>query len=169
MRTLTGGVMESTTRRATSDGTGGGDPLAEPAPPRWEHFRHESDIGIRGLGGSVEQAFEQAGLALSAAICDLDAIRQERLETVSCKACSLEMLFLEWIDTIIFSIATRKMLFSDYRVRIDACRLSADMWGEPINWQRHAPVVEPKGATLTELSVTRTAGGLWRAQCVVDV
>ena len=27
---------------------------------RWEHFQHQADIGVRGLGSSVETAFEQA-------------------------------------------------------------------------------------------------------------
>jgi SHS2 domain-containing protein len=31
------------------------------------------------------------------------------------------------------------------------------------------PAVEVKGATLTELKVSRNADGLWTAQCVVDV
>ncbi len=26
----------------------------------WEHFSHEADIGVRGFGASVAEAFEQA-------------------------------------------------------------------------------------------------------------
>jgi SHS2 domain-containing protein len=29
-----------------------------------EHFPHDADIGVRGLGSSREEAFEQAALAL---------------------------------------------------------------------------------------------------------
>ena len=32
----------------------------------WEHFAHGSDIGVRGFGPSMEAAFEQAALALTA-------------------------------------------------------------------------------------------------------
>lgn len=38
--------------------------------PRWEHFRHEADIGVRGLGATREAAFEQAALALTAVLTD---------------------------------------------------------------------------------------------------
>ena len=34
---------------------------------------------------------------------------------------------------------------------------------------RHAPAVEVKGATFTELKVHRNEDGAWIAQCVVDV
>ena len=37
---------------------------------RWEHFPHEADIGIRGIGSTREEAFEQAALALTAVTAD---------------------------------------------------------------------------------------------------
>jgi len=42
--------------------------LCEPALPRWEHFSHPADIGIRGIAPTLEAAFEQAGIALTAVI-----------------------------------------------------------------------------------------------------
>ena len=41
---------------------------------RWEHYRHEADIGVRGLGASKTEAFEQAALAMTAAVTDLDSV-----------------------------------------------------------------------------------------------
>lgn len=38
---------------------------------RWEHFPHQADIGVRGMGATLAQAFEQAALALTAVIVDL--------------------------------------------------------------------------------------------------
>ena len=40
----------------------------------WEHFSHQADMGIRGHGASKEEAFEQAALALTAVITDLDKV-----------------------------------------------------------------------------------------------
>ena len=65
-------------------------------------------------------------------------------------------------------MAVRHMLFGRYEVVIDGERLRARAWGEPVDRDRHAPVVEPKGATFTELKVERHDGG-WIAQCIVDV
>ena len=40
----------------------------------WEHFSHGSDIGVRGIGNSGKDAFEQAAIALTAAVADVGAI-----------------------------------------------------------------------------------------------
>src|SRR5512139_3851745 len=42
---------------------------------RWEHFEHGADIGVRGFGASVAEAFEQAALALTAVIADPAGVR----------------------------------------------------------------------------------------------
>jgi tRNA nucleotidyltransferase (CCA-adding enzyme) len=41
---------------------------------RWEHCPHGADIGVRGIGRSKEEAFEQAALALTAVVTDPDAV-----------------------------------------------------------------------------------------------
>jgi SHS2 domain-containing protein len=36
----------------------------------WQHFPHDADIGVRGIGRSKAEAFEQAALAMTAVITD---------------------------------------------------------------------------------------------------
>src|SRR3972149_8529533 len=46
-------------------------PMSASSPaPRWEHFPHIADIGVRGIGATRAQAFEQAALAMTAGITD---------------------------------------------------------------------------------------------------
>ena len=42
----------------------------------WQHFPHDADMGVRGIGNSKEAAFEQAALALTALVTDPRAIRE---------------------------------------------------------------------------------------------
>ncbi len=137
--------------------------------PSWEHFPHEADIGVRGQGDSPEVAFEQAALGLTAVITDPGSVRAEEAVTITCEAPSLDVLFVDWLNALIYEMTTRSMLFGRFRVKIDELRLSAEAEGEPVDRQRHEPVVEPKGATFTELRVSRNDEGQWVAQCVVDV
>ncbi|MDP2108413.1 MAG: archease [Rhodocyclaceae bacterium] len=37
---------------------------------KWETFSHEADIGVRGVGSTMAEAFAGAATALTAAICD---------------------------------------------------------------------------------------------------
>lgn len=144
----------------------------EPAGARWEHFPHGADVGVRGLGPSEEAAFEQAALALTAALADPATVVPRAAVKIACRAPDDELLLTEWLNALIFEMATRKMLFGRFAVRIrDEVRgraLEGEAWGEKIEPARHAPAAEAKGATFTALKVA-AEGGQWVAQCVVDV
>ena len=139
------------------------------ASGRWQHFAHGADIGIRGYGGTPAAAFAAAALAVTSVVTSLNLVRPLVTVHVECEVADLELLFYEWLNALVFEMATRHMLFSRFEVHIQGPRLNADLVGEPVDVARHAPAVEIKGATLTELAVRQDAPGEWRAQCVLDV
>lgn len=134
----------------------------------WQHFPHGADLGICGTGPTLASAFEQAALALTAAVTSA-TVRPATKAEVTCSATDAELLFVEWLNAIIYEMAVRNMLFGRYNVRIEDNRLEAALWGEPVDVARHEPACEPKGATYTELRVTQTQDGGWSVRCVVDV
>jgi tRNA nucleotidyltransferase (CCA-adding enzyme) len=137
--------------------------------PRWEHFDHESDIGVRGLGRSREEAFAQAAQALTAAMTDPGRVVAHESVRVSCQAQDDEMLLVEWLNAVIYEMATRGMIFGRFTVACQGMRLDGEMVGERIDVGRHQPAVEVKAATMACLRVTCDTAGVWTAQCVVDV
>lgn len=134
----------------------------------WEHFEHAADIGVRGFGESIATAFEQVALATSAAVTDLSALSPRDSVRIHCSAKTHDDLLYEWLNAIIYEMATRKMLFCEYRIEIQGDSLNGEAAGEPIDVKRHQPAVEVKGATYTELAVHQE-DGRWAAQCVIDV
>lgn len=144
-------------------------PPSETVQGSWEHFPHEADIGVRGIGSTKEEAFEGAGLALTTVITDLATVAPMQAVSITCGAPDEELLLVDWLNALVYEMATRKMLFSRFTVRFNGHSLHATAWGEPIEIARHQPAVEVKGATYTELSVKRDGQGRWVAQCVVDV
>lgn len=136
--------------------------------PHWEHFEHQADMGVRGFGNIPAEAFEQAALAMSAIITDLSLIEPREEVSIICEEPDQELLLADWLNALIFEMSTRNMLFSRFEVFIENGRLKAKAWGEPINVKRQQPAVEIKGATYTELAVSRLQDQ-WVAQCVVDV
>jgi len=135
---------------------------------QWQHFEHGADIGILGRGVSPAEAFAHTAQAATAVITDLDLVAPNLPIEIHCQAPDLELLLCDWINALIFEMATRNMLFSRFQVAIDNNRLSATAWGEVVDPPRHQPAVEIKGATYTELKVTQQDDH-WLAQCVVDV
>jgi len=135
----------------------------------WAHFNHAADIGVVGSGRTREAAFEEAAMALTAVITDPELVNCAESVTVDCEAPDSELLFVDWLNALVFEMATRKMLFSRFHVAFDGTHLHATACGEPIDVARHQPAAEIKGATYTELKVQEDEPGTWRAQCVVDV
>lgn len=136
---------------------------------RWDHFAHEADMGVRGSGHSKAEAFEQAALGLTAVISDPESVRPREMITITCEGPDDELLFVDWLNALVYEMATRNMLFGRFEVQIDGQRLSGKAWGEKVDVKRHQPAVEIKGATYTALSVSQDQSGNWLAQCVVDV
>lgn len=137
--------------------------------PTWEHFAHGADIGIRGIGQTEAEAFEQAALALTAVVTDPLQVNPEIEVPVQREATDAEALLVEWLNALVYEMAVRQMLFGRFTVRLQGNRLNGSAWGEPVDIARHQPAVEVKGATYTSLFAGQNAEGDWIAQCVVDV
>jgi SHS2 domain-containing protein len=97
----------------------------------------------------MAEAFEQAAVALTAIVTDAEVAENTSVE-VACEARDVELLFVEWLNAIIYEMAVRNMVFGQFKVAISDMRLQGTMWGEPIDQVRHAPACEPK-ARLTPL------------------
>jgi SHS2 domain-containing protein len=137
--------------------------------PSWEHFAHDADIGVRGWGATPDEAFVQVALAMTAVVTDLKLVKLTDIVAVECQASSLDLLLYRWLNALVYEMATRGLLFGAFEVSIKGTRLVGVARGEKVDRARHAPAVEVKGATLTELAVVEQGPGFWLAQCVVDV
>ena len=134
----------------------------------WEHYSHTADMGIRGLGNSLEEAFAAAALAMVAISVNPKKIKQKQKVEVTCQEQENELLFIAWLNSLLYEMATRKMLFSRFEVSIKEGQLIGKAWGEKLDLKRHKPVVEIKGITYSDLKVEQKKGK-WIAQCIVDI
>jgi tRNA nucleotidyltransferase (CCA-adding enzyme) len=124
---------------------------------------------VRGIAATLSGAFEQAALALTAIALDPGSLQAKALVEVECQAPDEELLLVDWLNALIYEMATRHLLFGRFAVSIAGTGLKARAWGQAIDLLTQELTVEPKGATYTALSVKQTADGEWIAQCVVDV
>jgi SHS2 domain-containing protein len=135
----------------------------------WEHYSHPADMGIRGFGPTKEEAFSQAALALTAVITDLQTIQPKETVEITCRQQDDELLFVSFLNALIYEMATQRMLFCKFNISIKNHQLGAKAWGEKIDLKRHNPAVEVKAATYADLKVQQDKDGNWLAQCIVDV
>jgi SHS2 domain-containing protein len=140
-----------------------------PAPDRWEHYPHDADVGVRGYGETRAKAFEQAALAMVAIVADPRSAAATETVDVDCEAPDDELLLVDWLNALIYEMATRRLCFGRFSVRLQGHRLHGRAFGERVDPAKHELGVELKGATYTDLRVAREPTGRWVAQCVVDV
>jgi SHS2 domain-containing protein len=105
----------------------------------WKHFSHEADVGVCGVGATLAEAFEHAALALTAVVTDLTVVSPKEMIRLSCAAPDAELLLVDWLNVLIYEMATRKMLFSRFEVHLEEGHLTAQAWGEALNVVRHHP------------------------------
>jgi SHS2 domain-containing protein len=136
--------------------------------PAFESFAHDADVGVRGRGATLAEALANAGQALTAVLTDPASVREVLSVEIACEAADPELMLFDWLNALVFEMATRHVLFARYEVRVEGARLRARAFGEPVEVARHHPAVEVKGATWTGMRVAREGRG-WVAECVVDV
>lgn len=136
----------------------------------WEHFPHGSDIGIRGVGNTLSESFAMAAHALTALMANPVKISPQETVREEIVSDSLDLLFYDWINQLVYETATKKFIFNgfDLTVTQDPPRLSGVLKGEKIDHLKHDLGTEVKGATFTELKVQHV-DNTWTCQCVVDV
>jgi SHS2 domain-containing protein len=135
---------------------------------RYETFAHESDIGIRGFGNTLEEAFAAAAMAMYSVIAKIELIKPSQRNEVTASAPDSEMLLVEWLNALLSLSDVERMVYSKFIVKIEGTALTGSAWGEKLDRTRHEPKVEVKGATYHMLKVYKN-GALYIAQCVVDV
>jgi len=137
--------------------------------PPYELIDHTADLGMRVRGESLENLFENAGLALFDILTDVTLVRRHSRSEISLKAESVEDLFVAWLRELLYLFYVRKKLFCAFQIiKFKETSLAAVCWGEQYDSQRHILLTEIKAVTYHELSITRTQSG-WEAQAIFDV
>lgn len=135
----------------------------------FETFEHGADIGIRGWGPELEQAFGQAALAMFSLIRpDLQKLLAKHSIIVSAAGYDLESLFVAWLNSLLTQADLQQMVFSKFETIITGFEAQTRAYGAKYSPDPDQQGVEVKGATFSELMVYQDQK-LWLAQCVVDV
>ena len=138
----------------------------------YETFEHGADMGIRGTGKDILQAFENGARAMfSIMIENFSAVNAIKKINISCESFDIESLFTAWLNTLLAEADVNNLFLKDFKVtEIKDFVLKGSAYGEPFDPLRHKKGVEVKGATFTELKVFKKIDNeAWIAQCVVDV
>ncbi|MFH0913127.1 MAG: archease [Candidatus Omnitrophota bacterium] len=132
-------------------------------------IEHTADISIRVKGSSLKSLFENTALAMFDIIATKQKSKPAKKETLKIfqKAQSIEELFINWLNELLFLSATRGFIFTGFKINnmtddhIEATVIAQDSQGYRLN-------TEIKAATYHQLQLKKT-GSAWQAEVVFDV
>ncbi|HID96134.1 MAG TPA: archease [Candidatus Latescibacteria bacterium] len=135
----------------------------------YTYFEHPADVGIEGIGATIEEAFEQAASAMFNLIVDIEKVKPQSKVQIHCQGEDVEELFIDWLNTLLAQADIHSMVFCRFKIdRLQGSYLTGYAEGEELNQEKHKIKLEVKAATYCMLEVGRGQGGYF-ARCVVDV
>ena len=134
----------------------------------FEYFEVTADIGFKAYGKTLNEAFENAGLAIFNIISDTDGITPSHEISFELTSEDDVSLLYDYLEELLFYHEVEFMLFSEFHVEIDEnLHLKATIRGEAIDWDRHERKTEIKAITFHQMDVKRN--DCVELQAIVDL
>lgn len=134
----------------------------------YEYFDVTADIGFKAYGNDLNEAFENAGVAMFNIItdtCDVARVHEVEFELTSEDEVSL---LYDYLEELLFYHEVDFMLFCEFHVEIDEnLHLKAKIIGEKIDWDRHERKTEIKAVTFHKMEIKKTCPV--ELQAIVDL
>ena len=127
---------------------------------KFEFLEHTADVLIAAHGQTLEQAFENAALAMFEVMTNTTKIDTVQEETVEVEAEDEYALLYSWLEALLVKFEIKGMLFSKFKIdRIqdtpDGYKLQANVWGEKFNAEKHPQKVAVKAVTYHRMEIIK--------------
>ncbi|MCW4004277.1 MAG: archease [Candidatus Bathyarchaeota archaeon] len=119
---------------------------------KFEFLEHTADVYIRAHGATMQEAYENAALAMFETMTDTSKVAQTQEETVEAEAEDQYAILYNWLEALLVKFETENMLYSkfqitDWQETNEGFKIKAKVWGEKFNPQKHAQKVAVKAVT----------------------
>lgn len=143
-----------------------------PRKKPFEFFDVTADIGYRAYGETLNEAFQNAGLALFEVITDTSVLKPLIKKNISLKSEDKKALLYDWLNELIFLHDTEYLVFSRFQVDITGDEtsgywLEAVTWGEEFEQSYHESRDEVKAVTYHLMEIEEEDG--YKLQVILDV
>ncbi len=129
-----------------------------------------ADSAFEAEAESLEDLFRTCAIATFEVMADTSTIEPKSKEDVELAGDNLEELLFDWLAELIYLKDSKSMLFGKFEIRIeeeDGYKLTASIWGEPVDQKKHKVRVDVKAVTYHLLEVKQVEGK-WIAKVVLD-
>jgi SHS2 domain-containing protein len=133
--------------------------------PAYEYLPHPADVRFKASGNTLEEAFEQAAMAMfNVIITDISTIKPERSVVIELKSEELDNLLYDYLSELLYQFEVEEIIFGEFHVdsiiqNDTGYLLKGRAMGEDIDLDRHVFDTEVKAVTYHQLSVKQESKG----------
>ena len=127
---------------------------------KFEFLEHTADVYIAAYGTTLEEAYENAALAMFEVITDTDKVSPNDEDSVEVEAEDEYALLYSWLEDLLVKFETTNMLYSKFKISnieetSDGFRIKATAWGEKFNAEKHTQKVAVKAVTYHRMKIIK--------------
>jgi len=127
---------------------------------KFEFLEHTADILIAAHGQTLEEAFENAALAMFEVMTDTTKINPTQEDTVEVEAEDEYALLYSWLESLLVKFEVNGMLYSKFKIASledapEGFKLKANVWGEKYTAEKHPQKVAVKAVTYHRMEITK--------------
>lgn len=139
---------------------------------KFEFLEHTADAYVAAYGATVEEAFENAALAMFEVMTDTKTIKPELKETVEIAGEDKYALLYAWLETLLLRFEVKGRLYCKFKVKIrkkpEGYALKAEICGERFDPEKHPSKVAVKAVTYHRMEIAKKDGG-FSAKFILDI
>jgi len=133
---------------------------AEKFAGKFEFLEHTADVYIRAYGKTMQEAYENAALAMFEVMTDTDKITQMQEETLDVEAEDQYALLYNWLEALLVKFETENMLYSKFQITNweetdENFKFKAKIRGEKFDPQKHPQRVAVKAVTYHRMVIIK--------------
>ncbi len=126
--------------------------------PKYEFLEHVSDAYIAAYGRSLEEAFQNAALAMFEVMTDTHKIEQRIEDKIFVDGWDEKALLYNWLEQLLLKFEIERKLYSKFDVSElihtdNEWKLRATAFGELFDTSKHEPRTEVKAVTYHQMEM----------------
>ena len=134
-----------------------------PSYIKYRFLEHMTDALLESYGKNLEEAFENAGLALMDTMIHLENVNGVSEYFFKVNGSDLENLLYNWLETILHKFFIEGNVYSSFKINIKVdnkmFKLTSKASGESLDYMKHKPKVEVKSPTYHLMKIKKRSSG----------
>jgi SHS2 domain-containing protein len=139
---------------------------------KFEFFEVTADTGYWAYGNTLEESFENAGLAMFEVMTNTKNVNPLIKKEITIISEDKVSLLYDWLSELLFLHDTEFIFFSKFKVEItkenNEYKLIADIYGEEINYNKHNQANEVKAVTFHLMEIERE-NKIYKSRVILDL